>query len=180
MKVRHKKLRRGSIAFTCGVFSIGSDGLLSPEPTEAQWKLFGNAQMYFEVQREGALERRTDVAPAAAASLAAAVAAAPAPEYAPVPLPVPEPEPSPEPEPVAESNEEVFSMDDDEDDEDDGGEADGFSDDVDPNADTVDATLYSGMSTEELRTLCRERGIRTARVNKTDLISLLNASDLGV
>jgi hypothetical protein len=177
MKVRHKKLRRGSIAFTCGVFRIGPDGLLSPEPTEAQWQQFGNAQMYFEVQREGALERRTDVAPAAAASLAAAVAAAPAPEYAPMPMPVPEPEPAPEPEPVAESNEEVFSMDDD---EDDGGEADGFSDDVDPNADTVDATLYSGMSTEELRTLCRERGIRTARVNKTDLISLLNASDLGV
>jgi hypothetical protein len=180
MKVRHKKLRRGSIAFTCGVFNIGPDGLLSPEPTEAQWKMFGPSQMYFEVQREGALERRTDVAPAAAASLAAAVAAAPAPEYAPMPMPVPEPEPAPEPEPMAESNEEVFSMDDDEDDEDDGGEADGFSDDVDPNADTVDATLYSGMSTEELRTLCRERGIRTARVNKADLISLLNASDLGV
>jgi hypothetical protein len=175
MKVRHKKLRRGSIAFSCGVFNIGPDGLLSPEPTEAQWKLFGSAQMYFEVQREGALERRADVAPAAAASLADAVAAAPAPEYAPVPLPVPEPAPAPE------SNEEVFSMDDEEDDEeDDGGEADGFSDDVDPNADTVDATLYSGMSTEELRTLCRERGIRTARVNKSDLISLLNASDLGV
>lgn len=174
MKVRHKKLRRGSIAFSCGVFNIGSDGLLSPEPTEAQWKLFGSAQMYFEVQREGALERRADVGPAAAASLADAVAAAPAPEYAPVPLPVPEPAPAPE------SNEEVFSMDDEEDDEDDGGEPDGFSDDVDPNADTVDATLYSGMSTEELRTLCRERGIRTARVNKSDLISLLNASDLGV
>lgn len=180
MKVRHKKLRRGSIAFTCGVFNIGPDGLLSPEPTEAQWKMFGPSQMYFEVVREGALERRTDVAPAAAASLAAAVAAAPAPEYAPMPMPVPEPEPAPEPEPLAESNEEVFSMDDDEEDEDDGGEADGFSDDVDPNADTVDATLYSGMSTEELRTLCRERGIRTARVNKADLISLLNASDLGV
>ena len=180
MKVRHKKLRRGSIAFTCGVFNIGPDGLLSPEPTEAQWKMFGPSQMYFEVVREGALERRTDVAPAAAASLAAAVAAAPAPEYAPMPMPVPEPEPAPEPEPLAESNEEVFSMDDDEEDEDDGGEADGFSDDVDPNADTVDATLYSGMSTEELRTMCRERGIKTARVNKADLISLLNASDLGV
>lgn len=178
MKVRHKKLRRGSIAFTCGVFRIGPDGLLSPEPTEAQWQQFGNAQMYFDLIREGTLERRAAVAPAVAASLEAAVADAPAPEYAPVPLPVPEPEPAPEP--VAESNEEVFSMDDDEDDEDDGGEADGFSDDVDPNADTVDATLYSGMSTEELRTLCRERGIRTARVNKTDLISLLNASDLGV
>ena len=179
MKVRHKKLRRGSIAFSCGVFRIGPDGLLSPEPTDAQWKMFGSAQMYFEVQREGALARRADVAPDAVASLEAAVAAAPAPEYAPMPLPVPEPEPAPEPAPEPESTEEIFSMD-DEDGEDDGGEADGFSDDVDPNADTVDATLYSGMSTEELRTLCRERGIRTARVNKADLISLLNASDLGV
>lgn len=177
MKVRHKKLRRGSIAFTCGAFRIGPDGLLSPEPTEAQWKQFGTAQMYFEVVREGALERRTDVAPAAAASLEAAVAVAPAAEYAPVPLPMPAPEPEPEPEPA--STEEVFSMD-DEDDEDEDDEAQVFSDDVDPNADTAEGARYSSMSTEELRTLCRERGIKTARVNKNDLISLLNASDLGV
>lgn len=179
MKVRHKKLRRGSIAFTCGAFRIGPDGLLSPEPTEAQWQKFGTAQMYFEVVREGALERRTAVAPAVAASLEAAITVAPAAEYAPMPLPMPEPEPEPEPA----STEEVFSMDDeDEDNEDDEevDEAQVFSDDVDPNADTADATRYSSMSTEELRTLCRERGIKTARVNKNDLISLLNASDLGV
>lgn len=173
MKVRHKKLRRGSIAFTCGVFRIGPDGMLSPEPTEAQWQQFSGAQMYFDVIKEGALERRTSSV-SALADIAAAVAAPPAPEYAPMPLPAPEPAPAPEPE----SNEEVFSMDDEADDE--GEEAQMFSDDVDPNADTVEGTLYSGMSTEELRTLCRERGIRTARVNKADLISLLNASDLGV
>lgn len=177
MKVRHKKLRRGSIAFTCGVFRIGPDGMLSPEPTAAQWHQFGSAQMYFDVIREGVLERRSDVAPAALAGMTAAVAVVAAPEYAPVPLPQPEPLPEPECEP--EATEEVFSMD-DEDDEEERDEAEVFSDDVDPNADTVDATLYSGMSTEELRTLCRERGIRTARVNKADLISLLNASDLGV
>ena len=174
MKVRHKKLRRGSIAFTCGVFQIGTDGLLSPEPSEAQWKQFGSAQMYFEVLKEVALERRVS-SPSALADIAAAVAVAPAPADAPVPLPVPEPAPAPEPS----SSEEVFSMDDD-DDGDEGEEAQMFSDDVDPNADTPEGTLYSGMSTEELRTLCRERGIRTARVNKSDLISLLNASDLGV
>lgn len=173
MKVRHKKLRRGSIAFTCGVFRIGPDGLLSPEPTEAQWQQFGNAQMYFDVIREGTLERRAAVAPAVAASLEAAVAVAPAAEYAPLPLPEPEPETEPA------STEEVFSMDDEDDDEEQD-EAQVFSDDVDPNADTADATRYSSMSTEELRTMCRERGIKTARVNKADLISLLNASDLGV
>lgn len=179
MKVRHKKLRRGSIAFTCGAFRIGSDGFLSPEPTEAQWKLFGNAQMYFDVIHDGTLERRAAVAPAVAASLEAAIAVAPAAEYAPVPLPVPAPEPEPEPEPA--STEEVFSMDDEDDDEDEEqDEAQVFSDDVDPNADTGDAPRYSSMSTEELRTMCRERGIKTARVNKADLISLLNASDLGV
>ena len=174
MKVRHKKLRRGSIAFTCGVFRIGPDGLLSPEPTEAQWQQFSSAQMYFDVIREGTLERRAAVAPAVAASLEAAVAVAPAAEYAPMPVPMP---PEPEPEPA--STEEVFSMEDDED-EDEEDEAQVFSDDVDPNADTAEGTRYSSMSTEELRTLCRERGIKTARVNKNDLISLLNASDLGV
>jgi len=175
MKVRHKKLRRGSIAFTCGAFRIGPDGLLSPEPTEAQWQKFGTAQMYFEVEREGVLERRAAVTPAVAASLEAAIAVAPAAEYAPMPLPMPETEPETEPA----STEEVFSMDDEDEDEE-SDEAQVFSDDVDPNADTGDATRYSSMSTEELRTLCRERGIKTARVNKNDLISLLNASDLGV
>lgn len=173
MKVRHKKLRRGSIAFTCGVFRIGPDGTLSPEPTPAQWQQFGSAQMYFEVVKEFTLERRvTSVSDLV--SMAAAVAEVPPPEHAAMPLPVPAPELPPE------NPEEVFSMDDPEEEEDEGGEADGFSDDVDPNADTADATRYSGMSTEELRTLCRERGIKTARVNKNDLISLLNASDLGV
>ena len=174
MKVRHKKLRRGSIAFTCGAFRVGTDGMLSPDPTEAQWRQFGTAQMYFEVIPEVALERRMSSV-SALADIAAAVAAPLAAEHAPMPLYAPTPEPMPEPAP----NEEVFSMD-DEDDEDDGEDAQMFSDDVDPNADTPEGARYSGMSTEELRTLCRERGIRTARVNKADLISLLNASDLGV
>lgn len=164
MKVRHRKLRRGSIAFHCGTFLIDSQGMLSPEPTLAQWQQFGSAQMYFEVIAESPLARHTAIEAPHHAALEAVFAAPPAP-----PAPAPEPE----------ASEEVFSMDEDEDDEDED-EGTMFSDDVDPNEDTADATRYSGMSTEELRTLCRERGIRTARVNKADLISLLNASDLGV
>ena len=158
MKVRHKKLRHGSIA--CGPlrFTINEKGFLVPDPTTAQWHMLGMAHAYLEI-----VER--DEAPAAPAAEAAS---APAEEQYEEPTAAAEPTPAEEQyEPPAEEEEADES------------EAI-FSDDVDPDAEEVEAGQYSALSLDELRTLCRERGIRTARVNKADLISLLNAADLGV
>ncbi len=160
MKVRHKKLRHGSIA--CGPlrFTINEKGFLVPDPTPDNWRMLVTAHAYLEI-----VER--DEAPAA-----------PAAEAAPVPAPTEEqyeePTGSAEP-PTAEEHYEPPA----EEEEADESEAI-FSDDVDPDAEEVEAGQYSALSLDELRTLCRERGIRTARVNKADLISLLNAADLGV
>ncbi len=156
MKVRHRKLRHGSIA--CGPlrFTISEQGLLCPDPTPEHWRMLGTMHNYLEVLQH-------DEAQAPAAAVPAGTeeqyeepvvtdAAAPAEEHY---------EPPAEEE-EADESEAIFS------------------DDVDPDAEEVEAGQYSALSLDELRTLCRERGIRTARVNKADLISLLNAADLGV
>ena len=156
MKVRHKKLRHGSIA--CGPlrFTINEKGFLVPDPTPDNWRMLVTAHAYLEI-----VER--DQPPVAEA-------AAPAPVMAEEQYEEPA-----APEAPAEEQYEPPA----EEDEADESEAI-FSDDVDPDAEEVEAGQYSALSLDELRTLCRERGIRTARVNKADLISLLNAADLGV
>lgn len=154
MKVRHKKLHHGSIA--CGPlrFTINEKGLLCPDPTPEHWRMLATMHNYLEVLQHDAPPSSAPAAPAPVEEQyeEAAVASAPAEEQY---------------EPPAE--------------EDDADESEAiFSDDVDPDAEEVEAGQYANLSLDELRTLCRERGIRTARVNKADLISLLNAADLGV
>jgi hypothetical protein len=158
MKVRHKKLRHGSIA--CGPlrFTINEKGFLVPDPTPDNWRMLVTAHAYLEI-----VER--DPPPAVDAA-----------QTAPEPVMAEEQYEEPAtPEAPAEEQYEPPA----EEEEADESEAI-FSDDVDPDAEEVEAGQYSALSLDELRTLCRERGIRTARVNKADLISLLNAADLGV
>jgi hypothetical protein len=158
MKVRHKKLRHGSIA--CGPlrFTINEKGFLVPDPTVAQWNMLGMAHAYLEI-----VERDPPLAVDAAA---------------PAPAPVMAEEQYEEPAAPEAPAEEQYEPPAEEDEADESEAI--FSDDVDPDAEEVEAGQYSALSLDELRTLCRERGIRTARVNKADLISLLNAADLGV
>lgn len=159
-KTFHKNLRSSRIAVGTAAFEVDDNGLLTPDPTDAQWAAFQGAQTYFFREHDdGAVE---------------------APEPSPPPEPVVHPSRLPAAEDEDEDEDDFDFGDDDDADEDDGfaGDADDFIDESSSDEEAIHE--YAGLKVEELRDLCKERGIPCSRLTKTELISALVANDLKV
>ncbi len=191
MRIKHKQARDTVIALNVGRFEVDSDGMLRPDPTPEQWARFGGAQCYFAVV--------VDDTPPAEPSLPVEV---PTLDHSSNTPASPEAEPSStvwSPEGVTPAASappaSPFAWDDDDDAEDDDGAEDegdpelpplsdgthflGDVDDLD-NAEQESPPRYGEMTYAELKEECKDRGISVARASREELISRLNASDLGV
>jgi len=165
MKLTHKYSRETAICIGSSRFIVDAEGDVTPEVTETQWRLLGEAQIYFTIA-EG---------PPAVAIVSAAQAQKPADQdfWTPdTPLP---------PQPTTN-----FSgiLDSDDEDEDGSEDADGsFAGDVENLDDASDSEgtdgNYADMSYTQLKEICKERGIKTSRVAQAELVSLLVAQDIG-
>lgn len=175
MRIQHKQARDTVIALNVGRFEVDSEGFLRPTPTPAQWQRFGGAQCYFDVIE--------DAGPSPAATEEAPVEGLPAAEHTTwTPDGVVEAAPAPAPTSDFAWDDEDAEEDDDEDVEAPLAQADAFAGDVDDldAAETEDPPRYGEMSYAELKEACKDRGIPVARASREELISRLNADDLGV
>lgn len=171
MRIKHKTARDTAISTVGGRFEVDSEGFLRPTPTMAQWHQFSTAQAFFTVHGDIPL----DVAPVKQSQTKAEPVAPSSTVWEP-PKAVVAPS-----KPII-----IADVEADEDDSDDEGDEDedskSFSDDTDDldNAEVLNPTAYASMTFDELKVAARQRGIKVLRVSKVDLISLLNAHDLGV
>jgi hypothetical protein len=171
MRIKHKTARDTAISTIGGRFEVDSEGFLNPTPTMAQWHQFSTAQAFFTVHGDIPVE----AAPVTRSTAVAEPVAPSSTVWAP-------------PQVVASPSKAIVIADVEvgEDDSDDEGDEDedskSFSDDTDDldNAETPDPVAYATMTFDELKAAARQRGIKVLRVSKVDLISLLNAHDLGV
>lgn len=172
MRIQHKQARDTVIALNVGRFEVDADGFLKPTPTGEQWRRFADAQCYFNVvdDKPHAIEV-VEATPAEAKDLAAPEATVWTPDgVQPEDLAVVVPAKVDEDEDEWESVEPV------------GDSAEGFHGDVEDldAADSEEQPAYGSLTFQELKDLCKERGIGVARTSRVELISRLNAQDLGV
>lgn len=169
MRIQHKQARDTVIALNVGRFEVDAAGFLKPTPTHEQWRRFADAQCYFNI-----VEDASSAATSEALSDTAALAVAP-PAEATVWTPDGVQPASLAPEAIDEWEDEDVLEDDSE-----GAEAfRGDVEDLDA-VETDEPTMYGSMDYQALKALCKERGIGVARASRTELISRLNAQDLGV